>query len=396
MYHRIVSLVALSAILLAALVAPALAQDGDDPEPNIPGVGLVAGPAAGEAEVLLAGGATFPQPLYERWFAVYFDLTGVVISYEGIGSGGGQRGILAGGFDFAGSDAYLSDAQLAETGDNPLLHIPMTLGGVAIIYHLPGVDETLQLTPETLSLVFSGADAPDPLLRWNDPRLVADNPFLAKVDEPVQAVHRSDSSGTSFIFTGYLAAVSAWWADTIGAGKLVAWPQGGLGGRGNDGVAGLVANTPYALGYVERGYAVQHDLPVAALQNRAGNFVRPTPASISAAAAGVPLPDDMRVDLVNADGENAYPIVGFTWALVYEQQDDPAIGLALARYLWWATHDGQVWTATTDEPVVAGYAPLPLPAIARAEALLRRMTIDGEPALPPAILAWLDEQEADD
>lgn len=374
-------------LVLVLPVASTFAQDG------IMGSGLVTGPMDGEATTLNAAGATFPKPIYDQWMAEYAALTGVQINYQGIGSGGGQRGISDMSLDFAGSDAYMKDEQLAEAQGGPILHIPMVLGGVVATYNLPelaGSDEVLKFTPETLALAFLGElGAPDdrePLVKWNDPRLVADNPQLADVDKYIVIVHRSDSSGTTNIFTDYLTTISEDWASEVGAGKTVNWPTG-IGAKGNPGVAGNVAQTAYALGYVEAGYAVANDLPAAAVQNMDGNFVEVTQASVSAAAGGLELPDDMRVGAVNAAGPDSYPIAGFTWILVYENQTDAAKGTAIARYLWWATHDAQEWTAASMDPVILGYAPLPPAAIEKAEALIMMIkNPDGSPALPQEII----------
>jgi phosphate transport system substrate-binding protein len=386
-YNRWMKMLVLA--LALTLVVPVAFAQGD----TIPGSGLITGPADGEAKALNGAGATFPKPLYDQWVALYNDLTGVQINYQGIGSGGGIQGISDQSLDFGASDGPMTDEQLANAKGGLVLHIPMALGGVVPVYNLPELDgqDVLKFTPETLALVFlgeagrvSGDNPRDPIVKWNDERLVADNPQLADVDKYIVVVHRSDSSGTNNIFTSYLSAVSEDWADIVGFGNSVDW-QTGIGAKGNPGVAGNVVQTPYAIGYVEQGYAVANDLPAAAVQNQAGNFVTASQETVSAAAAGVELPDDMRVKIVNAAGDNAYPIAGFTWLLVYENQTDAVKALALTRYLWWATHDGQVFTATSTDPVVLGYAPLPEPAIQKAEALIMKITVDGTMALPQEI-----------
>jgi phosphate transport system substrate-binding protein len=377
-------------IILAMVVPVAFAQGG-----TIPGSGLITGPAEGEAKTLNGAGATFPKPLYDQWVALYNQLTGVQINYQGIGSGGGIQGISDQSLDFGASDGPMTDEQLANAKGGLVLHIPMVLGGVVPVYNIPELEgqDVLKFTPETLALVFLGeagrvgGDNPrDPIVKWNDARLVADNPQLANVDKYIVVVHRSDSSGTNNIFTSYLSAVSPDWADIVGFGNSVDW-QTGIGAKGNPGVAGNVVQTPYAIGYVEQGYAVANNLPAAAVQNQAGNFVTASQETVSAAAAGVELPDDMRVKIVNAAGDNAYPIAGFTWLLVYENQADSAKALALTRYLWWATHDGQEFITTSTDPVVLGYAPLPEPAIQKAEALIMKITVDGTMALPQELAA---------
>jgi phosphate transport system substrate-binding protein len=378
MQHKRILWVKLVALLtiLAIAIPVAFAQD-------IPGTGLITGPVDGEAQTLNGAGATFPKPLYDQWVALYNDLTSVQINYQAIGSGGGIQGISDESVDFGASDGPMTDDQLANAKGGLVLHIPMTMGGVVPTYNIPELEgqDVLKFTPETLALVYLGEAVSDPIIKWNDERLVADNPQLANVDKYIVVVHRSDSSGTTNIFTSYLSAVSQDWADIVGFGNAVDW-QTGIGAKGNPGVAGNVVQTPYAIGYVEQGYAVANNLPAAAVQNQAGNFVTASQETVSAAAAGVDLPEDMRVKIVNAAGDNAYPIAGFTWLLVYENQTDSAKALALVRYLWWTTHDGQVYTATSDDPVVRGYAPLPEPAIKMAEALIMKINIDGQMVLP--------------
>jgi phosphate transport system substrate-binding protein len=363
--------------ILALAIPAAFAQE------NIPGTGLITGPADGEAKTLNGAGSTFAKPLYDQWNAEYDTLTSVQINYQAIGSGGGIQGISDQSLDFGASDGPMTDEQLAAAKGGPILHIPTSMGGVVLVYNIPELEgqDALKFTPETLALVYLGEAVSDPIVKWNDARLVADNPQLANVDKYIVVVHRSDSSGTTNIFTSYLSAVSQDWADNVGFGNSVDW-QTGIGAKGNPGVAGNVLQTPYAIGYVEQGYATANNLSVAAVQNQAGNFVIASQETVSAAAAGVELPADMRVKIVNADGDNAYPIAGFTWLLVYENQTDSAKALALVRYLWWATHDGQALVATGDNPVFQGYAPLPQPAIKAAEALIMKINVDGQMVLP--------------
>ncbi len=391
MKNRIIIL--LGCLLLGVIsIVSVAAQDGME----IPGSGLVTGPLDGEATELNGAGATFPKPLYDILFAAegsyYNTLTGVQVNYQAIGSGGGINAITDNSVDFGASDGPMTDDQLAnaEANGGPVLHIPMTMGGVALTYNIPELEgmDAIKLTPANLALIyfgdsvqtssaFSGVDGFAPLIKWNDERLVADNPALADVDKYITVVHRADSSGTSNIFTSYLSAVSPEWDDQVGLGNAVDWPTG-IGARGNAGIAGNIAQTAYTIGYVEAGYALANGLPQAEIQNQAGNFVTATQANVSAAAAGVELPDDMRVKLVNAAGDNAYPIAGFTWLLVRQNQTDPAIATALTRLLWWETHDGQAIVAgagsvtdTSDALFPAsGYAPLPEAAITKAEALI--------------------------
>ncbi len=300
----------LIAVLLLAMLAvgSVVAQDNSP----VPGSGLVNGPLAGEAQDLTGAGATFPAVLYTAWFSDYAALTGVQINYQAIGSGGGIKAVTDGTTDFGASDAPMTDDQLeaakATCGPDPMLHIPTALGGVAITYNLPDLpDAVLRFTPETLVAIFDGT-----VNTWNDPALVVENPELADVAQPIAVVHRSDGSGTTNIMTSYLASVSEDWATNVGSGTSVKWPTG-IGQKGNSGVAGAIAGVPYAIGYVELAYAVQNDLPVSLVQNQSGNFLQPRVDTVSAAAAGVTLPDDLRIMVVNSANPYAYPITGFTW-----------------------------------------------------------------------------------
>jgi phosphate transport system substrate-binding protein len=342
---------------------------------DIPGSGKITGPADGEARKLNGAGATFPAVLYSKWFSEYAKLTGVEINYQSIGSGGGIKSISDQTVDFGASDGPMTDDQLKAAKGGAILHIPAALGGVVPTYNLPEVKDALKFTPDTLAGIYHGD-----ILKWNDEKLVADNPQLKDIDKFIVVVHRSDGSGTTNIWTSYLAAVNETWAKEVGAANSVKWPVG-LGGKGNEGVAGNVKQTPYSLGYVEQAYAVQNNLPVGLVKNKAGKFILADEKSVSLAAQGVKLPDDMRVKLVNSDNPDAYPIAGFTWLLVYAKQTDPAKAMALTRMLWWATHDAQQYNAALL------YAPLPLDAIKKAEALIGEITINGKPALPAGIAA---------
>lgn len=394
-------------ILILLLITPAFVKAQDS---GIPGSGMITGPMEGTATELNCAGATFPKPLYDVLFAAegssYNQLTGLRVNYQAIGSSGGINGISDNSVDCGATDGFMSDDQLstAEANGGPVIHIPAALGGVAVTYNLPETNGAqIKLTAETLTLIFLG-DSPaaatvnadvenfTPLVKWNDSRLVADNPELATVDKFITVVHRAEGSGTTRIFTSYLSAVSAGWNEEVGAGNSIDWPTG-IGARGNAGVAGNITQSPYTIGYVEYGFALANNLPVALLQNAAGNFVAPTAGNVSEAAAGIELPDDMRVTIVNASGENAYPISGFTWLLARQIQTDPAKALSLVRLLWWETHDGQMIisdaSTVTDasDPLfaVSGYAPLPQAAITKAEALIMSITVDGVMVLPQEI-----------
>jgi len=308
--------------------------------------------AAGQAsaETLINGaGATFPYPLYSKWFSEYAKIDhSVKFNYQSIGSGGGIKQITAGTIDFGASDKFLTDEEL-KAAPGKLLHIPTVMGAVVVTYNLPGVAKGLKLKSEDVADIFLGK-----ITKWNDKRIADDNPGVSLPNEPIIVVHRSDGSGTTAIFTDYLSGVSPEWKKKAGMGASVKWPVG-LGGKGNEGVAGQVKNTKNSIGYVELAYAFENKLPYATLQNKSGKFVEPSIKSTSAAAAGAAkqMPADYRISLVNQAGNDVYPIVGFTWLLVYEQQRDAAKGKKLVEFLKWELHKGQKMAA----PLL--YAPLP-------------------------------------
>jgi phosphate transport system substrate-binding protein len=319
----------------------------------------VAGPPAARAAPLTVtgAGATFPYPLYSKWFYEYSNAhPGVRFNYQSIGSGGGIRQITARTVDFGATDAAMTDAEMAKA-PGKILHIPTAIGAVAVVYNLEGVQAGLRLTPDVLADIYLGR-----ITKWDDPRIASLNPDIKLPRRDVVVAHRSDGAGTTDIFTNYLGVVSEDWTKKVGRGKSVRWPVG-LGGKGNEGVAGLVRQTPGAVGYVELAYAEQTRMTAAALKNREGEFVLPTLESTSAAAAGAvkTMPEDFRVSLVDAPGKTAYPIAGFTWILVYRDQRDPAKGKALVSFLKWAIHEGQKMA-----PALL-YAPLPKPVVERVE-----------------------------
>jgi phosphate transport system substrate-binding protein len=315
------------------------------------------------ASSLTGAGATFPYPLYSKWFDVYKREHKVAISYQAIGSGGGIRQLKSGTVDFGASDAPLSNQEAKEM-PGAVLHIPTVAGAVVVAYNVPGVQKGLRLTGDVIADMFLGN-----IKRWNDKRIAAPNPGVNLPNLPIAVVHRSDGSGTSYIFTSYLSAVSRAWAVRVGTGKSVNWPAG-MGGKGNDGVAGIVKQTPGAVGYIELAYAEQNELPYACVRNRAGRFIEPTIASTTAAAAGSvkAMQKDVRVSIVNAAGDDAYPIAGFTYLLVYQHSRDADNGRAVQSFLTWAIHDGQKYAS----PLL--YAPLPSEIVALNEARIRSMT----------------------
>ena len=335
-------------------------------------VGLIKGPHPDEARTLTGAGATFPAVLYTKWFSEYAKLTGVQVNYQSIGSGGGIKSISDQTVDFGATDSPMTDEQMRAAKGGEILHIPMALGAVVPTYNIPGVTQPLKFTPETLAGIFLGD-----ITRWNDPQLVADNPDAGLPDADIVVVHRSDGSGTTFIWTDYLSTVSEKWSTTVGKGTSVNWPTG-LGGKGNEGVAGEVKQTPHTIGYVEFIYAVQNQLGFGHVKNQAGSFVEPSLETVTTAAAGVAdtIAPDLRASIVNAPGAQSYPISGFTWLLVYQSIPDKAKAIALARMLWWAIHDAQVYNAEL------GYAPLPEAIVKKAEEKVLAIMTGGEMAFP--------------
>jgi phosphate transport system substrate-binding protein len=321
--------------------------------------------AAREQE-LIGTGATFPYPLYSKMFDVYSKEYGVKINYQAIGSGGGIRQLINKTVDFGGSDAIMSEADLKEASAS-ILHIPTCAGAVVITYNLSG-NPQLRFTPDVIADIFLGK-----IVKWNDRRLSDINPGLKLPDMNMTVVHRSDGSGTTFIFSDYLSKVSKDWKEKAGAGTSLNWPAG-LGGKGNPGVAGLVKQTPGSIGYVELIYAIQNKMPYGMVKNKKGNFVTATLSSTSK-AADTNLPDDMKVSLTDTDAPEGYPISGFTWILVYKDQgyrDRPEEkAKELVKLLWWITHEGQKYT----EPLE--YAPLSKKAVEKTEKLIKSVTYKG-------------------
>jgi phosphate transport system substrate-binding protein len=300
------------------------------------------------AEKLIGAGATFPYPLYAKWFDQYNKERGVQINYQSIGSGAGIKQLSAQTVDFGASDAPLADEDIAKM-PAPVVHIPTVAGAVVIAYNLPEVKQKLKLDGATVADIYLGK-----IKKWNDPAITALNDGIQLPATPITVAHRSDGSGTTHIFTSYLKAVSAQWSSQVGAGKSVAWPAG-VGGKGNDGVAGVVKQSPGGIGYIELAYAKQNALPYAAVKNAAGQFVDASNQSVTAAAKGA-LPElkkDVRAPIANAKGAAAYPIAGFTYIVVSKKQSDAAKGAALKEFLQWAVSDGQAMAADLD------YAPLP-------------------------------------
>jgi phosphate transport system substrate-binding protein len=303
--------------------------------------------ASASAQMMINGaGATFPYPIYSKWFDEYAKVDpSVRFNYQSIGSGGGQKQILAQTVDFGASDGPMSDENLSKA-PGKILHIPTVAGAVVITYNLPG-NPGLKFDADTIAGVYLGQ-----IKKWNDPKLKALNPGVTLPDRDMVVVHRSDGSGTTFIFTDYLSKVSSEWKAKAGTNTSVNWPTG-IGGKGNEGVSGQVKQTPGAVGYVELIYAIQNKMPYAEVKNSAGEFVKPTLESVTAALSTADIPDDFRFSMTNAPGKDAYPICGATWLLVYEQQKNPAKGKKLVEFLKWAETKGEEMAKNLD------YAPLP-------------------------------------
>jgi phosphate transport system substrate-binding protein len=307
----------------------------------------LAGAGRADAQLLINGaGATFPYPIYSKWFDEYSKVDpSVRFNYQSIGSGGGQQQLLEGTIDFGASDGPMSDQNLAKA-PGKILHVPTVAGADAVTYNLPRAPR-LRLDGPSIADIFLGR-----LTKWNDPRLTALNPGVALPDADILVVHRADGSGTTYIFVDYLSSVSRQWASQVGRGTAVKWPAG-LGAKGNEGVTGQVKQTPGAIGYVELAYAIQNQLPYASVKNAAGHFIAPSVASVTAALAAASIPDDFRFSMVNSPGPNAYPIAGATWLLVYQQQRDAEKGRKIVEFLKWAMKEGE------DNAPQLDYAPLP-------------------------------------
>ena len=326
--------------------------------------------SAAAAQVQLNGaGATFPNIIYQNWMLTYNQAhPDVKLNYQSIGSGGGIRQFSDGTVDFGGTDAPMTDSAIAAISGN-VLHIPTVLGAVVVAYNLPEVSQAVRLTPDVLADIFLGK-----VTKWNDARIASANSGVTLPNTDIIVVHRSDGSGTSFVFTDYLSKVSPEWQQKVGKGTSLNWPVG-LGGRGNEGVSATVRQSPGAIGYVELGYALINKMPFATLRNQAGNWIAPSLESVTAAASGamkeMGANTDFRVSITNSAGAQAYPIASFTWLLLHKTYADSAKARALVQYVWWAETDGQAKTAEL------GYAPLPKELRPWIEARLKSITANG-------------------
>jgi phosphate transport system substrate-binding protein len=352
--HALLALALLATLLVAvaAPARPAAAQNDWSPR-QISGVSL------------RGSGATFPNPLYQVWISVYkLNVPGVTINYQAVGSGQGITDFINYLTDFGGTDSVVPDARI-RTEAPDTLHVPTVMGAVVPTYNLQGVTG-LRFRPATLAGIFLGQ-----ITRWNHPLIAADNPGVALPDRKITVVRRSDASGTTSVFTDYLSKVSNEWNDRVGRGTTVRWPVG-VGAPGNAGVAGTVLLTPGAIGYVELTFALANKLPVPSVANASGNFITPTLESVSAAAEGVPIPDDLRVSITNSPNPRAYPIAAFTYILVREQTyTDIPKAQALTDFIYWGLTEGQGAT------VRLGYAPLPENVRKLAMGQLRKVKASG-------------------
>jgi phosphate transport system substrate-binding protein len=327
--------------------------------------------AQGDDKTLLGAGSTFINPLFSKMFAEYNKKTGMEVNYQSIGSGGGILQLTNKTVDFGASDGPLNEEQAKKLGV-PAIHIPMASGAVVVTYNLPGDNNNISLTPDIIADIFLGK-----ITSWNDARIISINKGVTIPGLPILVAHRSDGSGTTNIFTNYLSKVSPEWSTKVGTGGSVNWPTG-LGGKGNEGVAGLVKQTPGAIGYVELIYALQNKMDYAKVKNKKGKFIVPSLASVTA-ASNIKIPDDAKVFLTDTDAPDGYPISGFTWVLIYKEQNYSGRSADRAKklldLLWWNIHEGQQYTTPLN------YAPLSKEALKVAEKIIKSATYNGKPLI---------------
>jgi phosphate transport system substrate-binding protein len=351
-------------LLSAALVFSLAACGGNTPEGQQQGGGN-----AGKSLTLNASGSSFIYPLFSKMFDVYNKANpGVTVNYQSTGSGTGIKQLIEGTTAFGATDAPMEDEEIAKAGGN-VLHLPLALGAVVVAFNLDGIESgKLNLTPDLIADIFMGK-----ITNWNDAKIAEKNPGLKLPDLKIATVFRSDGSGTTHTFTDYLSTVSDTWKNEIGTGKSVEWPVG-IGGKGNEGVAGQVANIPGAIGYIGLEYAVANDIPVAGIQNKEGAFVAPSLESVSAAAAGAVnvVPEDLRFSMVNMPGKDAYPITAVTWAIVRQEQEDMNVAKEIAKALAWANTEGQQYGPDLY------YAQIPKELQELNKKQLAKITVDGQ------------------
>ncbi len=323
---------------------------------------LLALPLSAQTTTLNGAGATFPYPMYSKWFSEYNKLhSDVQINYQSIGSGGGIRQVLNGTVDFGASDGPMTDEQLKQA-KTKILHIPTVIGAVVPAYNVPGVSGEIKFTPEVLAGIFLGK-----ITKWNDPAITGANSGMKFPDQPIIVIYRSDGSGTTFIFTDYLAKVSKEWAGSVGKGSSVKW-RIGMGGKGNEGVAGQVRQLQGSIGYVELVYAAENKITYGSVKNAAGNFVKASLETVTEAAASAPaMPADFRASITNAPGKTAYPISSFTWLLIPEQSKDSKKGKIISDFLNWMVTDGQPMATKLS------YAPLPSNVADKVKAAIKQV-----------------------
>jgi phosphate transport system substrate-binding protein len=324
-----------------------------------------------EDNTLIGAGSSFDNPLFSKLFSEYNKANGLRVNYQSVGSGAGISQLTNKTVDFGASDAPMNGKQDSAVSA-PVLHIPVTAGAVVLSYNLPDVKDTLKLTPSVLAEIFLGK-----ITKWDDAKIAAVNKGVKLPSNSIVIAHRSDGSGTSNIFTTYLSKISEDWSSKVGKGSSVNWPVG-LGGKGNEGVAGLIKQTPGAIGYIELAYAIQNNMAYAKVQNKAGNFITPSIASVTA-AANITISADSKVSLTNTDAADGYPISGFSWVLIYKEQkySDRSSDRAtkLLKLLSWVIHDGQQFSGALN------YAPLSPAAVTTGDAILKSATFDGKPIL---------------
>jgi phosphate transport system substrate-binding protein len=327
--------------------------------------------ASGDDNTLIGAGSSFDNPLFSKMFAEYNTSNGLKVNYQSVGSGAGISQLTNKTVDFGASDAPMN-AKQDSLLSAPVLHIPVTAGAVAISYNLPDVKDTLMLTPAVLADIFLGK-----ITKWDDAKIVAANKGVKLPSTSIVIAHRSDGSGTTNIFTTYLSKISADWETKVGKGSSVNWPTG-LGGKGSEGVAGTIKQTPGSIGYIELAYAIQNSMAFAKVQNKAGNFITPNIGSVTA-AANISIPPDSKVSLTNTEAADGYPISGFSWVLIYKEQNysgrSQVRAEKLVKLLSWAIHDGQQYSGPLN------YAPLSPAAVSVGDAILKSATYDGKPLL---------------
>ncbi len=366
---RIMIILVLAGVLLAGCVS--------NPPPNqttVQPTAPIVQPTKAPTITLNGAGATFPYPLISKWSSEHNKINpNIQINYQSVGSGAGIQQITAKTVDFGASDAPLSQQEY--TNASGILQIPESIGAVVVAYNLPGIQKGIKMSGDIVADIFLGK-----ITKWNDPRIVSLNPDTKLPDKDIIVAHRSDGSGTTFVFTDYLSAVSPDWKSKVGKGKSVNWPVG-LGGKGNEGVSGLLSQNPYSIGYIELAYAKLNNIPYAYIKNRSGKFIEPTlETTANAAASAVPtLPAGeaswSSVSIVDAPGDNSYPIGSFTYLLVYKDQIDKTKGKTLAEFLWWVVHDGQKYSSDLL------YVPLPNEVVSLNEKTIKLMNYNGQPLI---------------